>query len=87
MIYTLHIISPKISPYVDHTKTHQQKGWKSVNLAHPFSSACVAAGCDTGVSQDAKPTPAAGAFELTSPKSAIQPVAAYEHGNKHTLHE
>lgn len=62
------------SPYIWCTQTHQQKGWKSVNLAHPFSSASVAAGWDTGVSQAEKPAPAAGAFEFTSPKSATHPV-------------
>lgn len=49
-----------------------------MNLAHPFSSASVAAGWESGVSQAEKPTPAAGAFEFTSPKSAIQPVPEYE---------
>ena len=66
--------------------THQQKGWKSVNLAHPFSSASVAAGWESGVSQAEKPTPAAGAFEFTSPKSAIQPVPEHEK-YKHIVHE
>lgn len=64
-------------------RTHQQKGWKSVNLAHPFSSPSVADGLESGVSQAEKPTPFAGAFEFTSPKSATQPVS--EGGVQHRL--
>lgn len=60
------------------TQTHQQKGWKSVNLAHPFSSTSVAAGWESGLPHAEKPTPAAGAFEFTSPKSATQPEPEYK---------
>lgn len=77
MLYIECAVSEKGFSYYNNTKTHQQKGWKSVNLAHPFSSASVAAGWVSGVSQAEKPTPAAGAFEFTSPKSATQPVAEY----------
>lgn len=55
--------------------THQQKGWKSVNLAQPFSSASAAAGWVTGLSQAEKSYPASGAFKFVSAKSATQPVA------------
>lgn len=55
------------------TITHQQNGWKSVNLAQPFSSTSVAAGWQSGLPQAEKPTPAAGALEFTSPKLATQP--------------
>lgn len=73
------------SSYLRQTQTHQQKGWKSVNLAHPFSSASVGAGWDSGVSQAEKPTPAAGAFDFTSPKSAIHPVPEYKMHHIQTL--
>lgn len=74
------------APYLHHTQTHQQKGWKSVNLAHPFSSASVAAALVSGVPQAEKPPPAAGAFEFTSPKSAIQPVPENKMHHTQTLY-
>lgn len=59
--------------FSDKGQTHQQNGWKSVNFAQPLSSASVAAGWETGVSHGENGTPAAGAVEFTSPKSATQP--------------
>ena len=59
--------------------THQQKGWKSVNLAHPFSSVSVETGLEAGLSQAENPPPAAGALEFTSPKSATQPIPGFTH--------
>lgn len=70
--------------HLQNTVTHQQNGWKSVNLAQPFSSTSVAAGWQSELPQAEKPTPAAGALEFTSPKLATQPEPEEEKNLKNT---
>lgn len=63
---------------VSYQTTYQQNGWKSVNLAHPFSSGVAVSGA--GASHTLEPTSKAtqgeGGLEFTcSSNTAVHPVS------------
>lgn len=67
--------------------SYQQKCWKSVNFAHPFSSGVVFSGAAESHTLDptSMATHGVGGFELTGSNTAVQPEPAHGTTNRNPM--